>query len=399
MSSEQEKRFFWKQFLDVAKQTTDLYQNSAIRKNKHYIHISTGMAGLYYSTTCKLNESWVEVCIQRKDDSEELYDDIKRHQQIIEHKFGEPLRWVNEGAKQRCKIMTCSVPRGRADHDITGLSRILAERTMRFYDAIHQYLPAQNRVEANAEKQPTAAKTNIRSKAHKVVPEKKVQLQSEYIYTAKNISAVEALFKKSMECRSCFERGMAVQANIDIAQPRLIGKNYFSSIHRIMIIALNPGAGNSPEKRKSNKNFSQWLHDYRDGKKSLDELFAFQTEYMQCWGTPPGRYLHYYCDGLGLLLANIAMANIAWCADANNRYPAGMLNECFSRHTEPLIKLLAPSIVILSGGPAHKFTEKIKQVLPGCSVIKTLHYAHREGRHIEEQHLRSVREQIAQYSG
>jgi hypothetical protein len=135
------------------------------------------------------------------------------------------------------------------------------------------------------------------------------------------IAAVEDLFKKSMNCRSCFENGISVTANIDIAQPRLIGKNYFSATPRIMVIALNPGAGNSAEKRKANKAFSQYLYSYRDGTKTLAELFSFQAEYMQQWGTPPGRYLRFYCDGIGLTLNDIAMANIAWCADANNTYP------------------------------------------------------------------------------
>ncbi len=130
----------------------------------------------------------------------------------------------------------------------------------------------------------------------------------------------------------------------------------------------------------------------------MEELFSFQAEYMQRWGTPSGKYLHFYCDGIGLALNNIAMANIAWCADANNNYPAPMLNDCFRRHTEPLIKLLDPSIVILSGGSAHRFARKVNQILPDGLVIQTLHYAHREGKHIEEQELQAVREQIAQFT-
>jgi uracil-DNA glycosylase len=391
MSTEQEKYFFWQQFLTVANQITDLYQDSAIRKNKHYIHITTGVGGLYYSTVCNLGDSWVEICIQRKDDSEEIYTDISRHQQVIERDFGEPLVWVNEPEKKRCKIMTRRASRGHADADIDGLARILTERMVDFYNATHRFLPAQLHPKAVMKKQVLPHETILKRKALNELMPQPEQGNTNSIGT---IAAVEDLFKKSMNCRSCFENGISVTANIDIAQPRLIGKNYFSATPRIMVIALNPGAGNSAEKRKANKAFSQYLYSYRDGTKTLAELFSFQAEYMQQWGTPPGRYLRFYCDGIGLTLNDIAMANIAWCADANNTYPPPMLNDCFRRHTEPLIRLLEPEIIILSGSSTHSFAGKINQALPSCSVITTLHYAHRKGKNVEEQEFQIVRDQI-----
>jgi hypothetical protein len=71
-----------------------------------------------------------------------------------------------------------------------------------------------------------------------------------------------------------------------------------------------------------------------------------------------------------------------------------MLNDCFRRHTEPLIRLLEPEIIILSGSSTHSFAGKINQALPSCPVITTLHYAHRKGKNVEEQEFQIVRDQI-----
>ncbi len=399
MSSEQEKKIFWQQFLAVANETTDLYEKSNIRKNKHYIHIQTDIANLYYSTVCKLDESWVEICIQREDDSEDFFNDLKKHQETIEKTFGEHLRWVNETEKQRCKIMISPVSKGRADNDVDGLSNLLVEKMVNFQNAIGPFLPVK-RFSAKCLKstRPPAISKVIKRRTLKVAPVVVTDNDSTRKADGNDISTVDSLFKKAMICRRCFENGVAVPANIDVPQPRLIGSQYFDSSPRVMVIALNPGAGNSPEKVASNRIFSQHLYDYKNDKETINDLFTFQAKYMENWGMPPGKYIRFYCDGIGLSLDNIAMANIAWCADINNRYPATMLNDCFRQHTGPLISTLDPSIVILSGGPTHKFAKNINQMLPDCLVIQTLHYAHREGKHIEEQELRVVREQIAQFT-
>jgi len=96
----------------------------------------------------------------------------------------------------------------------------------------------------------------------------------------------------------------------------------------------------------------------------------------------------------------IAFANIAWCAakcaTKNNTYPAKMLNYCFETHTAKLVEILAPNIVILSGSATHKFEPKIRDVLPSSKIeiIKTFHFAHREGEKVEKTKQKLVEKQI-----
>jgi hypothetical protein len=69
-----------------------------------------------------------------------------------------------------------------------------------------------------------------------------------------------------------------------------------------------------------------------------------------------------------------------------------MLTRCFKGHTEPLLLELEPHVVILSGGDAHKFKQKVKDAIRGVKVIeKTLHYAHRKGKKAELAELERVR--------
>lgn len=187
--------------------------------------------------------------------------------------------------------------------------------------------------------------------------------------------AIEAIFRESLHCRICFNHGLAEGAFIDLAQPKWIGPNYFSASIRIMVVAINPGAGNTAEKRKTNEPFRQILYDYRDGKKNLSELFAFQREHIPQWGSPPGRFKEFYIDGMGLPLDDIVFANIAWCSTAGNKYPRGLLNQCFNLHTGRLIQTICPDVVILSGSKTHHYAAEIKRVLPNCEVLRTRHYA------------------------
>ena len=120
--------------------------------------------------------------------------------------------------------------------------------------------------------------------------------------------------------------------------------------------------------------------DYRDGKTELLDLLRFQKKHMREWGTPPGRFLRFYVEGLGLDLDDMALSNIAWCAEADNRYPAAMLNQCYDLHTKRLIEVLQPKVVVLSGHATHRFENQIRDVAPEATTITTLHYAHREGK-------------------
>jgi len=207
---------------------------------------------------------------------------------------------------------------------------------------------------------------------------------------------VDNIFKKAMDCHTCFDNGVAERALIDLAQPRWIGRRYFNVHPKVIIVTLNPGAGNSPEKRELNSSFLQILRDYKNDKKSLQELFDFQGNYIPKWGNPSGKFLKFYTK-MGLEMENIVLANVAWCADAKNKWSTKMLATCFNKHTKELIEIINPDIAILSGSGTHKFDKKIKDALPTWNIIKTLHYAHREGKTREKEELERVKEEISKY--
>lgn len=208
---------------------------------------------------------------------------------------------------------------------------------------------------------------------------------------------VEQIFQESLNCRKCFDMRMAEPALIDIAQPRFIGKDYFKTDHRIMVVCKQPGVGNKPEHRELNKRFRKILYEYKNGKVGLEELFAFQAKAMKTWGNRPGQFTEFYITGMGLKLNHIAFANIAWCASKSDKTWKGMLNQCFGLHTGRLIKEIGPDLVILSGFKTHSYGRDIKNILPKCKIIKTLSYAHRKGEAKGNNELKKVKDEILKF--
>ncbi|MFC1975866.1 hypothetical protein ACFLXQ_05670 [Chloroflexota bacterium] len=206
--------------------------------------------------------------------------------------------------------------------------------------------------------------------------------------------ALENLFKEAVHCQFCFDNGWVSHSLINMAQPRWIGTQYYSSEPKILIILLNPGSGG--DTRRANKRLLALLEGYKDGENTIDEIFQHQAQDIHNWGR--GKFANFYLRGLNLSLQNIAFANIAWCASAGNSYPNPMLSECFNRHTSPLIQSLSPDIAILSGNNVHRYGEVIRRLSPNTQIIPTVHYAHRKGYSVERQELERVRKLISDYS-
>jgi hypothetical protein len=96
---------------------------------------------------------------------------------------------------------------------------------------------------------------------------------------------------------------------------------------------------------------------------------------MPNWGK--GKFWKFFVTQMALDLDQVAFANVAWCSTSGDDYPQGMLRHCMARFTRPLIKILAPDIVILSGAKTQKFSSEINIILPSSYVITTYHYANR----------------------
>lgn len=201
--------------------------------------------------------------------------------------------------------------------------------------------------------------------------------------------AITDIFLKAVNCRYCFKKYSIRPALVNIAQPRWIGKDYFKSNPKLLIIMINPAQGRDSH-IKTNENLKELIKKFRLGKVKVAAIFKQQENNM----SNSGNFLTYYQDKMGLDLNKIAFANIAWCADGNNCYPKDMLKECFERHTSPLIRALKPGITILSGTNIHAYESKIKDIVPNSTVIKTWHFAPRGSNARKEAELKIVRNQL-----
>ena len=201
---------------------------------------------------------------------------------------------------------------------------------------------------------------------------------------------LEQLARTATRCRDCFIDGRVTAPYIDVAQPRWVGPSYWDSRPRIAILMINPGR--SREGSTSARDYLPRLQAFRDGRLPLDGLLDIQRRNIEAgWR----RFREFFLEGLGLKLDELAFANVAWCATAENRYPRWMLDRCFSKHTGPLLRLLQPNLLLASGQPVRRFARQMDQLSPPAQVIEILHYAHRKGRAEQNSQLQRVRQEIA----
>jgi hypothetical protein len=194
---------------------------------------------------------------------------------------------------------------------------------------------------------------------------------------------LEQLFRVAIRCSACFEDGHLRRSFIDVAQPRLIGKNYWTCPRKILVLMINPGKGCNDE---AHRRGAERIRAFGSGLDILDEIFQSQRNDLPNWG----KFMPFYSGLLSLCVDELALANVAWCSTVGDKYPASMLDECFIRHTEPLVWLLNPDVILLSGSNIHRFRTKLEHAAPKARVILAPHYAHREGLEYEQTHARRI---------
>jgi len=199
---------------------------------------------------------------------------------------------------------------------------------------------------------------------------------------------VTQLARTAVACNVCFETLGVHRPRVAHAQPRWIGADYWHSRPRVAFLLLNPGSGESRNDRADVK-LNTLLEDFAAGTRLLEDVLAHQREDMHEWGH--GRFLQFYSAHLGLRLDRIAFLNVAWCATKNNVYPDSMLKECFVRHTLPLLSIVQPDLLLLSGSKTRQFQAEIATALPTARVEPMLHYAHREGTAADAVELQRVK--------
>ena len=192
-------------------------------------------------------------------------------------------------------------------------------------------------------------------------------------------------------CRVCFRGEMHLNpALIDIAQPRWIGGHYWDGL-RTVIMLVNPGAGKGTHDH-ANRDFRRLILAYRSRDGTIAEVFEHQRREIPRWG----QFQAFYLDGFGLTLPDIALANVAWCAERDDKYPAGMLRACFRQHTDPLLRVLKPNLVLLGGSELETFIDRIEAACPDAQIVPVLHYSHRKGREATRREMERVRQILHQ---
>jgi hypothetical protein len=185
-----------------------------------------------------------------------------------------------------------------------------------------------------------------------------------------------SIVKRAVHCDDCFRGALLTRALIDRAQPRLIGSEYWGTRPRIVFLSINPGSGEGRHDR-ANTRMRDLIHCYAADNGALEDILEHQKRDFPNWGN--GKFSRFLALA-GLQPNKLAFANVAWCATKNDQYPPAMLRNCMQKHTSPLIKALAPDVVVLSGSAAHAFYTQVRQTVPNARIHCTLHYAHRKGR-------------------
>lgn len=177
---------------------------------------------------------------------------------------------------------------------------------------------------------------------------------------------IEAIYKSVVACDTCFLTGAIKRSFVDIAQPRYVGKGYWTAQRRLVFLSINPGAGSGDQ---NDQKMRDEIYAFKAGNLDLWTLFDLQRGYFPNWGG--GKFLRYF-RGIGINVDNIALLNVAQCATDGNNYPDKMLETCLIRHTSGLIKALQPDCLAACGNKAQDHARKF-----GIKFVPVPHYAAR----------------------
>ena len=193
-------------------------------------------------------------------------------------------------------------------------------------------------------------------------------------------------YKEATKCNSCFENKelKMVRGKVRKAQPRWVGKNYFSSDLRICLMLINPGnvgSGKGQAKIETSRKFDNTIKQFGKGTESWRDVMSFIHKDMENWGE--GRYWHFYFEKMKLNIDEVAMMNMMLCSATEvnknkNYYTSSSLRNCYALHTKKLITELDPDFLILSGtnvtSALKPFRQDLEKILPKCEFIDTFHY-------------------------
>jgi hypothetical protein len=97
---------FWNQLLPRFKGKTPIYQNTSPSKDHWLSSGGTGISGVYYSCIITRSYAGVEVAIAKgtKEENKEFFDELIKHKEQIELKFGHELNWERLDDKKMSRV-------------------------------------------------------------------------------------------------------------------------------------------------------------------------------------------------------------------------------------------------------------------------------------------------------
>lgn len=179
-------------------------------------------------------------------------------------------------------------------------------------------------------------------------------------------TALERICAQAVCCNRCFPKMAVVRPSVNLAQPRYVGPNYWSSKERRLLLMINPGAG---DEAPSDQAMRRDLISYRDQTISLEQLFERQRAYFAEWGR--GKFLP-YVKSLGGPLASVALLNVAWCSTQGDKYPTARLQTSLDAYTKRAIEALQPTTIVACGDKVQAFARNA-----GPSFVPAPHFAAR----------------------
>lgn len=193
------------------------------------------------------------------------------------------------------------------------------------------------------------------------------------------------IYKEATKCNSCFEKKefKMARGKVRKAQPRWIGKDYFSADLKICVMLINPGnvgPKGTQVKIKASRDFDSVIKKFGKGTASWNDVMSFIVKDMKNWDE--GRYWHFYFKLMKLPINQVAMMNMMLCSATKvnqnqNYYTTDSLRNCYVRHTKKLITKLDPDFLILSGTKVTTalklFRQDLLNTLPNCEIIDFYH--------------------------
>jgi len=140
---------FWTQLLEIAKVKTKLHANISPTQNS-WLGASAGKQGLQFLYILKINESRVELYIDRGKEKEKenknIFEQLQNDESTIESVFGEPLTWESREGRKSCKITNKISVGGYRDEESKWpeIHEAMVETMIRFEKAFRPYISKLN---------------------------------------------------------------------------------------------------------------------------------------------------------------------------------------------------------------------------------------------------------------